>query len=74
LSDQDARKLLIKDGQRVTVRGQAGSLPQIEVVVGQIREGVAAMFYPESNALIKGVIDPRSKTPAFKSAPVWIEP
>jgi molybdopterin-dependent oxidoreductase alpha subunit len=74
VSDDDAKILNLKDGQRVTVRGEAGSLKAIEIVVGRIRQGVAAMFYPEANVLIKGVIDKRSKTPAFKGAPVWIEP
>lgn len=73
MSDADIQRLHLKDGQRVTVTGEAGSLENIEVVSGNIREGVAAMFYPESNVLIKGNIDPRSKTPAFKSAPVWIK-
>ncbi|HEY9869158.1 MAG TPA: molybdopterin dinucleotide binding domain-containing protein [Candidatus Obscuribacterales bacterium] len=59
--------------QRVTVRGEAGKLENIEVVIGNIRPGVVAMFYPESNVLIKGNVNPRSRTPAFKSAPVWIE-
>jgi formylmethanofuran dehydrogenase subunit D len=31
------------------------------------------MFYPEANVLIKPRVDARSKTPSFKSAPVWIE-
>ena len=48
-------------------------MENIEVVVGKIRPGVVAMFYPESNTLIKANVDPRSKTPAFKSAPVWLE-
>lgn len=74
MSQNDAAKLNVKDGQRVTVRGESGSMPNIEVVVGGIREGVVAMFYPESNILIKGNVDQRSRTPAFKSAAVWIEP
>ncbi|HYV26704.1 MAG TPA: molybdopterin dinucleotide binding domain-containing protein, partial [Candidatus Eisenbacteria bacterium] len=74
VSSEDAGKLKIKDGQRVTVRGEAGKMDNIEVVVGKIKPGAVAMFYPESNVLIKGNIDPRSKTPAFKSAPVWIDP
>lgn len=73
MSQEDVDKLRIKDGQRVTVRGEAGKMDNIEVVVGEIRAGVAAMFYPESNVLIKANIDPRSKTPSFKSAPIWIE-
>ncbi|HEY9786553.1 MAG TPA: molybdopterin dinucleotide binding domain-containing protein, partial [Candidatus Obscuribacterales bacterium] len=74
VSEKDAARLNIRDGQRVTVRGEAGEMPGIEVVIGEIRPGAVAMFYPESNVLIKGAIDRRSRTPAFKSAPVWIEP
>ncbi len=73
VSKEDAEKLNVKDGQRVKVRGEAGSMENIEVVVGAIRPGAVAMFYPESNVLIKANVDARSKTPAFKSAPVWIE-
>jgi molybdopterin-dependent oxidoreductase alpha subunit len=73
VSGEDASRLAVRDGQRVTIRGEAGKLDNIEVVFGKIKPGVVAMFYPESNQLIKAKIDPRSKTPAFKSAPVWIE-
>jgi len=48
-------------------------MDNIEIVIGAIRDGVVAMFYPESNVLIKGRVDPRSGTPSFKSAPVRIE-
>ncbi len=72
MSEEDIARLHLKDGQRVTVNGEAGSLDNIEVVAGKIRPGVVAMFYPESNVLIKPRLDPRSKTPAFKSAPVTI--
>lgn len=74
ISEADANRLKVKDGQRVAVRGEAGRMENIEVVIGKIRQGAVAMFYPESNILIKANIDARSKTPAFKSAPVWIEP
>lgn len=73
MSDNDAQRLRLKDGQRVRVKGEAGSLDNIEIVVGRIRDGVVAMFYPESNVLIKARVDERSRTPAFKCAPVWIE-
>lgn len=73
MSDEDIARLKLKDGQRVSVRGEAGRMDNIEVVAGNIRPGVVAMFYPESNVLIKPNVDNRSKTPAFKSAPVWIE-
>jgi hypothetical protein len=28
-------------------------------------------YYPEANVLCGTAVDPRSKTPAFKSVPVW---
>jgi len=73
VSKDDMDKLSIKDGERVKVKGQAGTMTNIEVVKGDIKAGTVAMFYPESNILIKSNIDKRSKTPSFKSAPVWIE-
>src|ERR1700738_2325272 len=57
ISDKDATDLKLRDGQRVTVRGEAGCLNNIEVVIGRIKPGVVAMFYPESNVLIKSRID-----------------
>jgi molybdopterin-dependent oxidoreductase alpha subunit len=72
MSAEDAGRLGLADGERITVRGEAGTLDNIEVVVGRIRSGVVAMYYPEANVLIKGNIDARSKTPSFKSAPVWL--
>jgi molybdopterin-dependent oxidoreductase alpha subunit len=73
MSESDVRKMSLRDGQRVKVRGEAGIMVDIEVVVGDVRPGVVAMFYPEANMLIKDNRDSRSGTPAFKSAPVWIE-
>ncbi|MBZ0186824.1 MAG: FdhF/YdeP family oxidoreductase [Candidatus Obscuribacterales bacterium] len=73
MSQEDADKHQVKDGQRVKVKGEAGEMKNIEVVIGNIKSGVVAMFYPESNVLIKPRLDRRSKTPAFKSAPVTIE-
>lgn len=70
---EDAKRLNMQDGERITVRGEAGVMNDIELVIGKIRPGVVAMFYPESNVLIKANVDQRSKTPAFKSAPVWLE-
>lgn len=73
MAQEDCNKLNIKDAEKVRVIGEAGKLDNIEVIVGNIKAGTAAMFYPESNVLIKANIDPRSKTPAFKSAPIRIE-
>lgn len=72
MAAEDARKLNVRDGERVLVRGEAGEMENIEVVIGQIRAGNAAMYFPEANVLLKANLDPLSKTPAFKGGPVWI--
>jgi molybdopterin-dependent oxidoreductase alpha subunit len=72
LSPEDAERHSMRDGERIVVHGEAGSLNNIEVCIGRIRAGVAAMYYPEANVLIKSNLDPRSATPAFKSAPITI--
>lgn len=73
LSAVDASRLDLHDGDRVTVCGEAGQLENIEVFISDIRPGVAAMYYPEANVLIKSRIDGRSRTPAFKSAPIKVK-
>jgi molybdopterin-dependent oxidoreductase alpha subunit len=72
ISAEDARRLDLLDGDRVTVYGEAGQMDDVEVFVSDIRPGVAAMYYPEANVLIKARVDERSRTPAFKSAPIRI--
>jgi hypothetical protein len=37
----------------------------------EIRAGNAAMYYPEANVVVPRRVDPRSRTPAYKS--VWVE-
>ena len=73
ISDEDAKRLNLSDGEKVSIRGEAGKMDNIELVVAPIKSGVLAMYYPEANVLIRSNIDSRSKTPAFKSANVWIE-
>jgi len=56
----------------VSVRGDAGQLDGIEIIFGAVRSGVALMFYPEANGLMKARIEPRSGTPAYKRVPVAV--
>lgn len=71
MSPEDAKRFNFQDGEKITVRGEAGAL-NAEVFIGRIRQGCAAMYYPEANALIKSNLDPRSATPSFKSAPITV--
>jgi len=64
----------LKEHQRITVRGDAGQLEQVEIVGGNIRSGSGFMFYPEVNAIFKAKVDPRCGTPGFKRVPVWVYP
>ncbi len=68
----DVKKAQLKEHQRVTVKGDAGELDQIEIICGSIREGTAFMFYPEANVLFKAKIEPKSGTPAYKRVPICV--
>ncbi len=70
----DLRRFCLQHDQRVTVRSDTGSMPNI-LARGyeDIRPGNALMYYPESNVLVSRQVDPSSKTPAFKNVVVTIE-
>jgi anaerobic selenocysteine-containing dehydrogenase len=70
----DIERLGLSVDQRVTVRSAAGQRSGIHVRIGAIRAGNALMYYPEANVLVPATVDPESKTPAFKSVPVTVEP
>ena len=70
----DLRRLRLRDGTRVTVHGPAGAMPAIRATAfDAIKPGNAAMYYPEANRLLSRIVDPQSKTPAFKGAVVRVE-
>ena len=74
LHPDDLARLRLSDGERVTVHGPAGAMPDIRATeFPAIKPGNAAMYYPECNLLIGRTIDPQSKTPAFKSVVVKLE-
>jgi molybdopterin-dependent oxidoreductase alpha subunit len=74
LHPHDMRRLKLAEDQRVTVRSETGSMPNILVrSFDQIRAGNALMYYPEANVLVPRVADPLSRTPAFKSVVVTLE-
>ncbi|MDV3000889.1 MAG: putative oxidoreductase [Chroococcopsis gigantea SAG 12.99] len=57
---------------RVTVKGDAGELENVEVIYGAVRAGAGLMFYPEVNVIFRGTMEVRSGTPAYKRVPVII--
>jgi molybdopterin-dependent oxidoreductase alpha subunit len=66
MSEQDALRLGLAEGSRVTVETEAGWMAA-SVAVVDLPPGNIAMYYPEANVLVPRRIDPQSKTPAFKS-------
>jgi anaerobic selenocysteine-containing dehydrogenase len=72
MNREDVKSMGWQERQRVTVRGDAGELSEIEIIYGEIKKGAALMFYPEVNAIFRAKIDPRSGTPAFKRVPVVV--
>jgi molybdopterin-dependent oxidoreductase alpha subunit len=74
MAREDIDRLGLKVDQRVTVRSEAGCMTNILVRSIVIRPGNAVMYFPEANVLVSTAVDPQSKTPAFKSVLVTIEP
>jgi len=66
MAEADAKRRGLNEGDRVRVRSETGEM-EASVAIVDIRARNLAMYYPEANILVPGRIDPRSKTPAFKS-------
>jgi molybdopterin-dependent oxidoreductase alpha subunit len=62
LSAADMAAFGVREGQRVTLVSDVGRM-----------SAVVTAYYPEANVLVGTAVDPRSRTPAFKSVPVWVE-
>jgi anaerobic selenocysteine-containing dehydrogenase len=71
LAAADARRLGVAEGEPVVVESAAGRL-EVVAVLADIAPGSCAMYYPEANAIVPRRLDPRSKTPAFKSVAVRV--
>jgi molybdopterin-dependent oxidoreductase alpha subunit len=73
MAREDAERLGVGEGDRVTVQTDAGRLPA-RVALVEIRPGNLAMYYPEANVLVPRRIDEASGTPAFKSVAARVVP
>jgi anaerobic selenocysteine-containing dehydrogenase len=72
LNRDDMAAFGITPGQRITLRSAQGTMAAIATPF-DLPRGSALAYFPEANVLTATAVDPRSKTPAFKSIPVWIE-
>jgi len=74
LNRADIARRGLRVDQPVTVRSAVGAMRGILVREFDIRAGNALMYYPEANVLVPTTIDPLSRTPAFKSVLIALEP
>ncbi|MEO8686004.1 MAG: molybdopterin dinucleotide binding domain-containing protein, partial [Devosia sp.] len=72
LNSADMAAFGVSAGQVVTLASEVGRMSAV-VKEFDLPRGSAMAYYPEANVLVGTAVDPRSKTPAFKSVPVWIE-
>jgi molybdopterin-dependent oxidoreductase alpha subunit len=72
LNPLDIKMLGLRQNQLVTVRSAVGEVVNIIVREFDVRAGNALMYYPEANVLVPKQVDPRSRTPAFKSVEVTL--
>jgi anaerobic selenocysteine-containing dehydrogenase len=72
LNRDDMAAFGVGEGERITLVSDAGRMPGRATSFDLPRGSVLA-YYPEANVLCGTAVDPRSKTPAFKSVPVRIE-
>ena len=74
LSYDDLAEFGLSEGDRVTLASANGRMENLVARGLDLPRGSALAYYPEANVLCGTAVDPRSKTPAFKSVPVWLEP
>lgn len=74
LSEADMKLRGIAENQQLTIRSSTGVMHNVLARVFNIHPGNAAMYFPEANVLVPNYVDPHSRTPAFKSIAITIEP
>ncbi|MBU1305065.1 MAG: histidine kinase, partial [Alphaproteobacteria bacterium] len=72
LNAQDMAGFGVSEGQVVTIASDVGRMRAV-VRAFDLPRGSAMAYYPEANVLVGTAVDPRSKTPAFKSVSVRLE-
>jgi molybdopterin-dependent oxidoreductase alpha subunit len=72
LNSEDMADFGLAEGDEIVLVSDAGRLPG-RATAFELPRGSALAYYPEANVLCGAAVDPRSKTPAFKSVPVRIE-
>ncbi len=73
MNEADMARLGLTKNTRVNISSKTGEMNQLLVRPHQIKQGAVLMYYPEVNVLIDQNVDPKSRTPGFKSTIVTIQ-
>ncbi|WP_018996420.1 FdhF/YdeP family oxidoreductase [Hirschia maritima] len=73
MNKDDIQNLGCRAGDRITLQSENGEMPDVEIVEFDLPAGNLMTYYPEANVLTGLEVDPRSKTPAFKSVKVSVK-
>ncbi len=71
---EDIAKEGFKEGMRVRLDNDTGSMRSLTLRAFNIRQGNLLTYFPEANVLVPLNVDPRSHTPSFKAVKVRIAP
>ena len=72
MSEKDMARIDVKNGEPVNIFSAHGEMHKVKVQLFDLAEGSVLAYYPEANVLTGSNLDPRSKTPNFKSIPINI--
>ena len=74
MNEDDMKRLGIEAEAKADVTSQNGTMKGVTVYPFGLPQGSVLAYYPEANRLTSIAVDPRSKTPAFKSVSVTVAP
>ena len=72
MNPDDMKKHKLSDGDKIDIESATGTMHAVNVKAFDLPEGNLMAYYPEANILVGQAVDPRSRTPAFKSIAVSI--
>ncbi|MEM7099627.1 MAG: FdhF/YdeP family oxidoreductase [Pseudomonadota bacterium] len=72
MGDADMTRLGLQTGDQVNLRSNNGTMERVSVYPHALPSGNLMAYYPEANVLTDTSVDPRSRTPGFKSTPVAV--
>ncbi len=74
MNPDDMKDQGLVENQKVMIKSSTGMMHGQLIRPFDIKRGNILMYYPESNVLVPRMVDPSSKTPAFKCISVQVSP